>query len=163
MLPSVAPAKAGIHWKRLDAGRRDDGKYQTIGLETLPFGKATLVAPAKAGIHWKRPDAGRRRGDGYVSNHPIGNAALVAPAKAGSHWKRPGAGAGGGGGGGGDGKCQTIGLETLPSSRRRKPAFTGNARMPAGGGVTGTCQTIRLETLGAGAGGRLAGGTGLVV
>ena len=38
-------------------------------------------------------------------------------------------------------------LETLPSSRRRKPAFTGNARMPAGGGMTGKCQTIGLETL----------------
>ena len=87
----VAPAKAGIHWKRADAGRRrGDGKCQTIGLETLPFGKATLVAPAKAGIHWKRPDAGRR---------------------------------------GDDGKCQTIGLETLPAPGR----------------------------------GRLAGGTGLVV
>ena len=49
----VAPAKAGSHWKRPDAGRRrDDGKCQTIGLETLPFGNATLVAPAKAGIHW---------------------------------------------------------------------------------------------------------------
>ena len=50
-------------------------------------------------------------------------------------------------GGGMTGKCQTTRLETLRSSRRRKPAATGNAWMPAGGEMTGKCQTIGLETL----------------
>ena len=93
-----------------------------------------------------------------MSNHPIGNAALVVPAKAGIHWKRLDVGRRRD-----DGKCQTIRLEMLRSSRPRKPAFTGSARVPAGGGMTGKCQTIGLETLTAPGRGRLAGGMGLVV
>ena len=40
----VAPAKAGIYWKRPDAGWRwGDGKCQTNRLETLPASEAGLA------------------------------------------------------------------------------------------------------------------------
>ena len=118
---------------RMPAGGGMTGKCQAIGLETLPFGNATLVAPAKAGSHWKCLDAGMTGKCQTIGLEtlPFGNAALVAPAKAGIYWKCPDAGWRRN-----DGKCQTIGLETLPSLRRRKPAATGNAWMPAGGGMT---------------------------
>ena len=98
-------------------------------MSNQPIGNAALVAPAKAGIHWKCLDAGWRRDDGQVSKPPIGNAALVAPAKAQVHWN-PWMPAGGGM----TGKCQTIGLETLPAPGAGLPGgwgwwYKGGARM----------------------------------
>ena len=56
----VAPAKAGIHWKRPDAGwRRGDGKCQTIGLETLPA--PALEAGLPEGWGWWYKGGARMR------------------------------------------------------------------------------------------------------
>ena len=143
----------------MPAGGGMTGKCQTIGLETLPFGNATLVAPAKAGIHWKRPDVGRRRNDGKCQT--IGLETLPSlrqrkPAFTGNArmpgWRR------------GDGQ---VSKHRIGNAALVAPAKAGIHWKRAGAGWRrddGQVSNHRIgNAAGAGAGGRLAGGMGLVV
>ena len=74
-----APAKAGVNWKRPDPGlRRNDGKYQTTRLETLPMETLRKNFEQMSEIellqtHGAVLDELLRRGVVKTRNNPIGD------------------------------------------------------------------------------------------